>query len=145
VPVIRVLLTAMALTAVVTGCSGVPGGRPASAGLAARQALVANYLDALERRDEAAIKALVSPGVDASADIAQALGTYGGIKLHDTRATWLDEFDGIFVVATIRGTGDDGLAYEIRVPMGRDDGRYYLGLGQAAPTGSESSPESPAP
>lgn len=142
---IRTLLTAMALVAVVTGCSLLPAAPPASAGLAARQALVANYLDALERRDAAAIKALVSPAVDASADIAQALGAYGGIKLHDIRATWLDEFDGIFVVATITGTGEDGTAYEIRVPMQRNNGGYYLGLGQAAATGSEASPESPAP
>ena len=142
---IRTALAAVALIAVAAGCSLLPVASPASPGSAARQALVANYLDALERRDEAAIKALVSPAVDPSADILQALVRYGGVKLHDVRATWLDEFDGIFVVATITGTGEDGAAYEIRVPMSRISGDYYLALGQAAPTGSEASPESPAP
>lgn len=42
-------------------------------------------------------------------------------------------------------TGEDGAAYEIRVPMGWSDDRYYLGLGHAPPSGSEASPESPMP
>lgn len=143
-PLIRTVL-AVLLIAVAAACSLLPAASPASSGQAAREALVTDYLGALERRDAAAIEAMVSPAVDASADIAQVLERYGGVRLQDVRATWLDEFDGIFVVATVTGTGDDGTAYEIRVPIQRIKGGYYLGLGQAAPTGSEASPDSPAP
>lgn len=144
-PQIRTALATLLLIAVAAGCSFLPVASSSSPGQAAREALVTDYLDALERRDAAAIEAMVSPAVDASADIAQVLERYGGVRLHDIRATWLDEFDGNFVVATVTGTGDDGAAYEIRVSMGWSDSRYYLGLGHAAPTGSEASPESPTP
>ncbi len=144
-PLIRTVIAAVLLIAVAAACSLLPAASPVSPAQAAREALVTDYLGALERRDAAAIEAMVSPGVEASADIAQVLERYGGVRLHDVRATWLDEFGGIFVVATVTGTGDDGAAYEIPVPMGRNNGGYYLGLGQAAPTGSEASPESPAP
>jgi len=32
----------------------------------------------------------------------------------------------------------------LTIPMGRDNGRYYLGLGQAPPTGSEANIVSPS-
>jgi hypothetical protein len=130
---------------IAAGCSLLPSASPALPGQAAREALVADYLGALERRDAAALEAMVSPAVDARADIAQVLGQYGGVRLHDVRATWLDEFDGSYVVATVTGTGEDGAAYEIRVPMARSAGGYELALGHAPPTGTEASPESPAP
>jgi hypothetical protein len=133
------------LIAVAAGCSLLSVASPSSNGQAAREALVADYLGALERRDAAAIEAMVSPGVDASADIAQVLERYGGVKLHDVQATWLDEFEGMYVVATVTATGEDGAGYEIRVPMAWDDNRYCLALGHAPPSGSEANPESPTP
>ncbi|HEX2755580.1 MAG TPA: hypothetical protein VHM48_08960, partial [Candidatus Limnocylindrales bacterium] len=102
----------MLLIAVAAGCSLLPVASPSSPGQAAREALVTDYLGALERRDAAAIEAMVSPAVDASADIAQVLEQYGGVRLHELRATWLDEFGGSYVVATATGTGEDGAAYE---------------------------------
>jgi hypothetical protein len=67
------------------------------------------------------------------------------VQLHDTRVSYLDDFDGVYVVATVSGRGDDGTTYEIRVPISRVDDDYYLALGQATPSGSEAIPESPAP
>ena len=77
-PLIRTALGVL-LLAVAAACSLLP---TASPGQAAREALVTNYLGALKRRDAAAIEAMVSPGVDASVDIAQVLERYGGVKLH---------------------------------------------------------------
>jgi hypothetical protein len=133
------------LTVAVAGCSLPPAASTSSSGQSARDAIVAEYLGALERRDAAAIKAMVSPRVDAGADIAQVLERFGGVRLHAIQAMWLDEFEGSYVVATVTATGEDGAAYAIRVPMSWSDGRYSLALGQATPRGSEANPESPTP
>jgi hypothetical protein len=144
-PRIRSAIAMVLLAAVAAGCSVLPVASTSSSSQTARDAVVADYLGALERRDAAAIAAMVSPRVDASADIAQVLARYGGMRLHGVQAMWLDEFEGSYVVATVTATGQDGTAYEIRVPMSWSDGRYYLALGQATPSGSEANPESPTP
>lgn len=135
----------VALVGTIAGCSILPPVTPVAPAQAAREHLVADYLSALERRDGDAIAAMVNLRVDATADIAAALDQYGGVMLHDTHVSYLDEFDGIYVVATVSGTGDDGTTYEIRVPISRVDDGYYLALGQATPSGSEANPESPTP
>ena len=144
-PRIRSAIAMVLLTAVAAGCSLLPVASTSSSSRTARDAVVADYLGALERRDAAAIEAMVSPRVDASADIVQVLERYGGVRLHGVQTTWLDEFGGSYVVATVTAAGEDGAAYEIRVPMSWSDGRYYLALGQAPPRGSEAKPESPTP
>ena len=141
----RVTLAAIALVAVVAACSVFPAASPASPGQVARERVVVAYLAALEHRDASAIAAMVSPGVDATSDIASALDRYGGVRLHDTRVTYLDAFGGIYVVATVTGTGDGGAAYEIRVPISRVAGGYYVALGEVAPSGSQADPSSPRP
>jgi hypothetical protein len=135
----------VALLAIIAGCSILPAATPASLGQAARERLVIDYLSALERRDGEAIAAMVNPRVDATSDIAAALDQYGGVQLHDTRVSYLDDFGGTYVVATVSGTDDDGTMYEIRVPISRVEDDYYLALGQATPMGSEANPDSPAP
>ncbi len=141
----RSAIVIVLLMAVPSGCSLLPLASPSSSSQTARDVMVAEYLGALERRDGAAIRAMVSPRVDASADIVQVLERYGGVRLHDVQAMWLDEFEGSYVVATVTAAGEDGSTYEIRVPMSWSDGRYYLALGQAPPRGSEANPESPTP
>ena len=141
----RTLLAMIAALAIVAGCSLTPAASPASPGQAARERLVTDYLAALQRQDAGAVAAMVSPGVDATADIAAAMDQFGGVRLYDTRASWSDEFGGIYVVATVTGISDDGRAHEIRVPISRVAGDYYLALGQAAPSGSEANPASPMP
>lgn len=74
----------------------------------------------------------------------------GGVRLHDVRVSYLDDFDGAYVVATVTGSADDGSAddgssREIPVPMSRIDGSYYIAFGESAPSGSEADPASPAP
>lgn len=133
------------LVAIIAGCSIIPTPSPPSPGQAARERLVADYLAALERRDSGAVAAMVSPGVDAAADIAAVMDRYGGVRLHDARVSYRDEFAGIYVVATVTGTGDDGSPYEILVPISRVADGYYLALGQAAPSGSPANPASPVP
>ena len=141
----RNLLVMVALLAIIAGCSILPAASTVSPGQAARERLILDYLSALERRDGEAIGAMVNPRVGATADIAAAMDQYGGVRLHDTRASYLDDFGGIYVVATISGTSDDGTAYEVRVPISRVDDDDYLALGQATPSGSETNPESPVP
>jgi hypothetical protein len=140
----RVILAAISLVAIIAACS-VAASSPASPGQAARERVVAAYLAALEERDRAAIAAMVSPGIDATSEIAAELDRYGGVRLHDARVSYLDEFAGVYVVATVSGTGDEGADYTITVPMSRVDGRYYVALGQVAPSGSEADPASPRP
>ena len=141
----RLTLATIALVAVVAACSAFSGASPSSQGQADRERLVVAYLQALEHRDAAAIAAMVSPGVEASSAISSELDRYGGVSLHDGRVSYLDEFAGAYVVATVTGSGDDGMAYSIRVPISRVGDRYYLALGQAGPSGSEANPASPSP
>ena len=144
-PRIRSAIAMVLLAAVAAGCSLLSVASTSSSSQMARDAVVTDYLGALEHRDAAAIEAMVSPRVDASADIVQVLERFGGVRLHGVQAMWLDEFEGSYVVATVTATGEDGAAYEIRVPMSWSDGRYYLALGQAPPRGSEANPGSPTP
>lgn len=59
--------------------------------------------------------------------------------------SYLDEFGGVFIVATVDGViASDGSAFETTIPISRENGRYYLGLGQATPTGSEADTSSPS-
>jgi hypothetical protein len=114
--------------------------------LASRDAVVQAYLDALARRDGDAIAKLVPATVDARRDIAVALAQYGGLRFADKTVTYLDEFGGVYVVAAVVGTGaDDSLRHQVNVPVSRINGRYFLALGQAAPSGSEANPRSPQP
>ena len=103
------------------------------------------YLAALEQRDAAAIARMVSPGVDATADIAAQLEIYGGIGLSDPRVTYRDDFGGSYVVATVVGRDAAGAARTVTVPLARVGDAYYIALGQMAPSGSEANPSSPSP
>jgi hypothetical protein len=116
-------------------------------GLASRDAVVQAYLDGLAQRDAAAITKLVSATVDARQDIAAALGRYGGLRFADKTTTYLDELGGIYVIATVVGSGaDDSLRHEVKVPVARVNGRYFLALGHAGPSGSDgANPGSPSP
>ena len=136
----RSVLVIALLVAAAASCSLLPVA-PASS---SRDALLADFLVALERRDAAAIEAMIGPEANATVEIAQILERYGGVRLHDVTAEW-GEQDGHSVVATVTATGDDGLTYEFLVPMVWASERYYLALGHAPPTGREASPESPTP
>lgn len=123
-----------------------PGATAGVLGLQSREAVIGAYLDALARRDAAAIAMLVPPTVDARQDIAAALGRYGGLRLNDVTVTYLDEFGGVYVIATVAGTGAaDLLRHQIQVPVARVGGRYFLALGAARPSGSEANPASQHP
>ncbi len=136
---------AIGLVLVVAACSILPSGSTPATEQAARERLVTDYLAALESRDATAIAAMVSPRVNPSVDIATAIREYGGLRLHDVHVTWRGEIEWAYAVATVIGTGDDGAAHEIRVPMSWVDGVYYLALGEANSSGGEASPESPLP
>jgi hypothetical protein len=114
--------------------------------MASQEAVVQAYLTAIAQRDAVGMARLAPPTVDASQDISAALGRYGGLRFTDTTITYLDEFGGIYVIATVVGTGaDDSLRHELKVPVARVDGRYFLSFGQAQPSGSEANPGSPRP
>lgn len=114
-----------------TGCSLLPEASPDQA---SRDALLADYLAALERRDGAAIAAMVEPGVDAGDAIVQVLGHVGGVVLHSTQAEWVDATaDGRVVTALVSGVGDDGATYQLEVPIVWKQGRLFLGLGRERP------------
>lgn len=137
-------LVVVTLLVLIAGCgSSLPGPTQPLPGRETRELVVQDYLAGLERRDGPAIESLVSPRVDATRDIQLALAADGGRRLSDVTIASLDEFGGQYVVATVTGTGQDSALHEIKVPIARVDGRYYLALGEAAPNGSEANPASP--
>ena len=141
---VTLAIAAVVLLAIAAACgSPPPGPSQALAGRETRELVVRDYLAGLERRDGPAIASLVSPRVNATADIQRALAADGGQGLSDLTIAWLDEFAGQYVVATVTGTGQDAAQHKIRVPVAHVDGRFYLALGEAAPNGSEANPASP--
>jgi hypothetical protein len=117
-----------------------PGG-----GRATREEVVTAYLDALRRGDGSAITALLVPGLNAGPEVASALATNGGIVLEAPTIAWLDEFGGIYQVATVGGTSA-GEPRQIQIPVSRVGGRYFLAIGSAAlPSGPVTNPASPQP
>lgn len=135
------LLAAVVALALVAGCA--PGAE--TRGRESKEALVEAYLTALQAGDSNAMLSLVNPRVEARAEVADAIRKNGGRPLKDVTVTYLDEFGGVYIVATVNGTNaGDGSRLQVTIPMGRDNRRYYLALGQATPTGSEADPVSPS-
>jgi hypothetical protein len=132
--VAAVVAVALVAVALVAGCAPSAETR----GRESKEVLVEAYLTALQASDSNAMLALVSPRVEARAEVADAILKNGGRPLRDVTVSYLDEFGGVYIVATVNGTNaGDGSRLQLTIPMGRDSGRYYLALGQAAPTGSE--------
>lgn len=135
------LLAALVALALVAGCA--PGAE--TRGRESKEALVEAYLTALQAGDSNAMLSLVNPRVEARAEVADAIRKNGGRPLKDVTVTYLDEFGGVYIVATVNGTNaGDGSRLQVTIPIGRDNRRYYLALGQATPTGSEADPVSPS-
>ena len=135
-----VLVCAAALV-LSAGCSGgVERGRET------KEAVVQAYLTALQAKDSKALLALVSPQVDAQADVTRVIQADGGKPLKEVEVSYRDDFGGIYVVATVTGrvaTGDS--PFQTMIPISRVGDRCYLALGQAPPTGSEADTASPSP
>jgi hypothetical protein len=109
-----------------------------------RDALVTAYLDAVQRRDTAGLVRLASPEVDPSDDIAALLEMSGGMELEDVSVSYLDEFGGQFLVATVSGTVvGDGSAVQLKIGISRVGDRHDLAAGSAVPPGGEADPASP--
>lgn len=120
--------------ALVAGCG--PGAQ--ARGGESKEAMVEAYLAALQAADSNSMLMLVKPGVDAQADVADAIRTAGGRPLTGVTVSYLDEFGGTYIVATVGCTSvGDASSLQFTIPMTRDNGRYYLALGQAAPKGNE--------
>jgi hypothetical protein len=135
------LVAAVVAVALVAGCAPSAETR----GRESKEALVEAYLTALQASDSNAMLSLVSPRVEARAEVADAILKNGSRPLRDVTVSYLDEFGGVYIVATVNGTNaGDGSRLQLTIPMGRDSGRYYLALGQAAPTGSEADTVSPS-
>jgi len=114
-------------------------------GSESKEALVEAYLTALQAGDSNTMLALVDPRVEARVEVADAIRKNGSRRVKDVTVSYLDEFGGAYVVATVNGTNaGDGSRLQLTVPIGHDNGRYYLALGQAAPTGSEADTVSPS-
>jgi hypothetical protein len=134
-------VAAVVAIALVAGCA--PGAE--TRGSESKEALVEAYLTALQAGDSNAMLSLVSPRVEARAEVADAIRQNGGRPLRDVTVSYLDEFGGVYIVATVTATNlGDGSRLQLAIPMGRDNGRYYLALGQAPPTGSEADTVSPS-
>ena len=135
------LAAAVIAVALVAGCAPSTQTR----GSESKEALVEAYLTALQAGDSNAMLSLVKPGVEARVEAADAIRKNGSRQLKDVTVSYLDEFGGIYIVATVIGTNaGDGSTLQLTIPMGRDNGRYYLGLGHAPPTGSEANIVSPS-
>jgi hypothetical protein len=135
------LVAAVVAVALVAGC--VPSAE--TRGRESKEALVEAYLTALQAGDSNAMLSLVNSRVEAPVEVADAIRKNGSRPLRDVTVSYLDEFGGVYIVATVNGTNaGDGSSLQVTIPMGRDNGRYYLALGQAAPTGSEADTVSPS-
>lgn len=135
------LVAAVVALALVAGCA--PSAQ--TRGSESKEALVEAYLTALQAGDSNAMLSLVKPGVEAQVEVADAIRKDGSRPLKDVTVSYLDEFGGVYIVATVNGTNaDDGSTLQLTIPMSRDNGRYYLALGQAPPTGSEADTVSPS-
>jgi hypothetical protein len=135
------LVAALVAVALVAGCA--PGAQ--TRGSESKEALVDAYLTALQAGDSNAMLSLVSPRVEARAEVADAIRKNGSRQLKDVTVSYLDEFGGVYIVATVNGTNaGDGSRLQVTIPMSSDNGRYYLALGQAAPTGNEAGIGSPS-
>jgi len=135
------VLVGAAVVAMAAGCT------PAAdrSGRESKESLVKAYLTALQAGDAGAMLSLVGPRVDARSDVADAIQQGGGKELKDVTVSYLDEFGGTFIVATVNGLiAGDGSPFQTTLPVVRENGRYYLALGQATPTGSESDTASPS-
>jgi hypothetical protein len=134
------LVAAVVAVALVAGC--VPSAE--TRGRESKEALVEAYLTALQAGDSNAMLSLVNSRVEAPVEVADAIRKNGSRPLRDVTVSYLDEFGGVYIVATVNGTNvGDGSRLQVAIPMGRDNGCYYLALGQAAPTGSEADTASP--
>ena len=135
------LVAAVVAVGLVAGCA--PSSQTRGSG--SKEALVEAYLTALQAGDSNPMLSLVKPGVEARVEVADAIRKNGSRPLKDVTVSYLDEFGGIYIVATVSGTNaGDGSTLQLTIPMGRDNGRYYLALGQAPPTGSEENTVSPS-
>ncbi len=135
------LVATLFVPVLVAGClSGAETG-----GRESKEALVQAYLTALQAGDSNAMLSLVNPRVEAQEEVAGAIRKNGGQSLKDFTVSYLDEFGGIYIVATVDcANAGDGSELQLTIPMSRDNGRYYLALGQAAPTRSEADTVSPS-
>ena len=135
------LVAAVVVVALAAGCAAGAETR----GSESKEALVEAYLTALQAGDSNAMLLLVSPRVEARAEVSDAIRKDGSRPLKDVTVSYLDEFGGVYIVATVNGTNaGDGSKLQLTIPMGRDNGRYYLALGQAPPTGGEADTASPS-
>ena len=135
------MLVCAAALVLSAGCSG-----GEDRGRQSKEAVVQTYLTALQAKDSTALLALVSPQVDAQADVTRVIQADGGKPLKGVEVSYRDDLGGIYVVATVTGrvaTGDS--PFQTTIPISRVGDRYYLALGQAPPTGSEAEPASPSP
>jgi len=132
---------AVVTSLLVAACSPDSGGR----GRASTEAVVAADLVALEASDHGSMLTLTSPRVGARTDVDGVIRTSGGLRVTNVTVSCVDEFGGAYIVATVNGTKTgDGSKVELTIPMGRDDSRYYLALGEAEPSGNEADPASPS-
>jgi len=135
------LAAAVVAVALVAGCAPSTQTR----GSESKEALVEAYLTALQAGDSNAMLSLVKPGVEAQLEVADAIRKDGSRPLRDVTVSYLDEFGGVYIVATVSGTNaGDGSTLQLTIPMSHDNGRYYLALGQAPPTGNEANTASPS-
>ena len=94
------LAAAVLALALVAGCA--PSAQ--TRGSESKEALVEAYLTALQAGDSNAMLSLVKPGVEAQAEVADAIRKDGGRPLKDVTVSYLDEFGGVYIVATVSGT-----------------------------------------
>jgi hypothetical protein len=113
-------------------------------GRESRESLVEAYLTALQAGDAEAMLSLVGPNVDARVAVADEIQRDGGKELKNVTVRYLEEFGSSMMVAVNGVFAGDGSTFVTTIPMSRENGRYYLSLGQGTPTGNESDTSSPS-
>lgn len=139
------MLGILAVLVALAACSPATGTPSARPGQAQREALIADFIEAVQRNDAAAIAAMTDPQVDPQSDIAALLDAHGGQAWENVRVTWgPDDFGGRAIYATVSAETPVG-PDSVTVLTIWEAGRATLALGGAPGVDPGSDTTSPRP
>jgi hypothetical protein len=110
----------------------------------AREKVVQDYISAVQAGDRQRLAELVSPRVEAAAEIDAKVRTIGGKRWNSISINWHEDEFPMAAAADIVAVDDSGQAVKDTVELGKADDRWYVGLGTAPDAGTPASTESPA-
>jgi ketosteroid isomerase-like protein len=111
-----------------SGCSAPDQASPDAA--KARE-VVTSYLEAVEAGDAEAVASLVTPGNEASLEVADRMARFGRRAAANADVDYVDDFGGQVMHVTITDPAASGGAARETLQLVAEDGQWYAALGQA--------------